>query len=213
MGPFDAALRRPRRPAGDCLHAARIRRGAGFSLYDLSDRVRMRGWQIASYPLPADRQDTVVQRILVRHGVSRDMAGLLADDLRRALEHFKTHPAAASATSAPASITDPDDRRRSSSSSRPATVRHAVLRARLRLSSRPRSIGFFSPGRPPVRSSSRSSSARSPSRSPACASQIPDLVGRSSLLSSPTPSGYASGPQFVEGLRQRRHSARRRSSS
>jgi len=65
---------------------------AGFSLYDLSDRVRMRGWQIASYPLPPDRHDTVVQRILVRHGVSRDMASLLVADIRRALDHFKTHP-------------------------------------------------------------------------------------------------------------------------
>ena len=66
--------------------------GCGFSLYDLSDRVRMRGWQIASYPLPANRHETVVQRILVRHGVSRDMVALLAADLRRALQHFKAHP-------------------------------------------------------------------------------------------------------------------------
>jgi len=64
-----------------------------FSLYDLSDRLRMRGWQIASYPLPANRQDTVVQRILIRHGVSRDMAALLADDIRRAVAHFGQHPA------------------------------------------------------------------------------------------------------------------------
>jgi glutamate decarboxylase len=66
--------------------------GAGFSLYDLSDRLRMRGWQIASYPLPADRQETVVQRILIRHGVSRDMASLLAEDIRRAVDHFRNHP-------------------------------------------------------------------------------------------------------------------------
>ena len=65
---------------------------AGFSLYDLSDRVRMRGWQIASYPLPPNRDDTVVQRILIRHGVSRDMAGLLAEDIRRAVEYLKAHP-------------------------------------------------------------------------------------------------------------------------
>jgi glutamate decarboxylase len=70
---------------------------AGFSLYDLSERVRMKGWQVASYPLPPDRDDTVVQRILVRHGVSRDMAGLLADDLRRALDYFKRHPVAGTA--------------------------------------------------------------------------------------------------------------------
>jgi glutamate decarboxylase len=65
---------------------------AGFSLYDLADRVRMRGWQIASYPLPPNRHDTVVQRILVRHGVSRDMASLLTADIRRALAYFKAHP-------------------------------------------------------------------------------------------------------------------------
>ena len=65
----------------------------GFSLYDLSDRVRMRGWQIASYPLPAGRQQTVVQRILVRHGVSRDMARLLVADLRRAIAYLQKHPA------------------------------------------------------------------------------------------------------------------------
>ena len=64
---------------------------AGFSLYDLSDRVRMRGWQIASYPLPAHRESTVVQRILIRHGVSRDMASLLADDLRRAMSYLQSH--------------------------------------------------------------------------------------------------------------------------
>jgi glutamate decarboxylase len=65
---------------------------SGFSLYDLSDRVRMRGWQIASYPLPANRRHTVVQRILVRHGVSRDMVTLLAADLRRAVQHLHQHP-------------------------------------------------------------------------------------------------------------------------
>jgi glutamate decarboxylase len=64
----------------------------GFSLYDLSDRVRMRGWQIASYPLPPGRQQTVVQRILVRHGVSRDMARLLIADLNRAIAHLQKHP-------------------------------------------------------------------------------------------------------------------------
>jgi glutamate decarboxylase len=69
---------------------------AGFSLYDLGDRLRMRGWLIASYPLPPDRQDTVVQRVLVRHGVSRDMVTLLADDLRRAVDYFRAHPAPAS---------------------------------------------------------------------------------------------------------------------
>lgn len=64
----------------------------GFTLYDLSERVRMHGWQIASYPLPPGRKDTVVQRILVRHGVSRDMASMLLEDIRRALDHLRKNP-------------------------------------------------------------------------------------------------------------------------
>jgi len=63
-----------------------------FTLYDLSERVRMRGWLIASYPLPANRQSTVIQRVLIRHGVSRDLAQLLLDDLKRALEHLQANP-------------------------------------------------------------------------------------------------------------------------
>jgi glutamate decarboxylase len=66
----------------------------GFSMYDLSERVRMRGWQIASYPLPANRQETVVQRILVRHGVTGDMASLLVDDIKRAIDHLHANPLA-----------------------------------------------------------------------------------------------------------------------
>jgi glutamate decarboxylase len=64
----------------------------GFTLYDLSERVRMTGWQIASYPLPAARNETVVQRILVRHGVTRDMACLLVADLKRAIAHLQANP-------------------------------------------------------------------------------------------------------------------------
>ena len=64
----------------------------GFTLYDLSDRVRIRGWQIASYPLPANRQATVVQRILVRHGVSRDLAALLLEEIKRSLAHLQANP-------------------------------------------------------------------------------------------------------------------------
>ncbi|WP_024952254.1 glutamate decarboxylase [Cobetia crustatorum] len=64
----------------------------GYTLYDLSERVRMRGWQIASYPLPSNRQEVVVQRILIRHGVSRDLAHLLLDDIKRGIEHLTQNP-------------------------------------------------------------------------------------------------------------------------
>ncbi|KRA01269.1 glutamate decarboxylase [Achromobacter sp. Root565] len=66
----------------------------GFNLYDLADRLRSRGWQVPAYSMPANRQDLVIQRILVRHGVSRDLAGMLLDDFRRSLDYFKAHPVA-----------------------------------------------------------------------------------------------------------------------
>ena len=64
----------------------------GYTLYDLADRLRSRGWQVPAYSLPANREDLVIQRILVRHGVSKDLCALLMDDLKRCLEYFRDHP-------------------------------------------------------------------------------------------------------------------------
>lgn len=64
----------------------------GFSLYDLADRLRARGWQVPAYTLPANCEDQAIQRILVRHGVSRDLASLLLDDIKSALDYFNNHP-------------------------------------------------------------------------------------------------------------------------
>ena len=64
-----------------------------FNLFDLSAMIRIRGWQIAAYSLPPNRQDLVIMRILVRHGVSRDLAHLLIGDLKRAIDHFEKNPA------------------------------------------------------------------------------------------------------------------------
>ena len=74
----------------------------GYTLYDIADRLRSRGWQVPAYSMPANREDLVIQRILVRHGVSIDLAELLLDDMRRALEHFGKHPVAEPLTRAEA---------------------------------------------------------------------------------------------------------------
>ena len=66
----------------------------GFNLFDLSDRIRMRGWQIAAYAMPANRQDLVIMRILVRHGVSRDLVDLLVTDLKSCMAYFDRNPVA-----------------------------------------------------------------------------------------------------------------------
>jgi glutamate decarboxylase len=70
----------------------------GFNLYDLSDRMRIRGWQIASYSLPVNCQDMVIQRVLIRHGFSRDMAELMIEDLKRSIDYFQKHPTTSSLT-------------------------------------------------------------------------------------------------------------------
>ena len=77
--------------------------GANFNLFSLADRLRVRGWQVPAYTLPAHCQDQTVQRILVRHGVSRDLADLLLDDIRQALAYFERHPDHAVLTPAEAS--------------------------------------------------------------------------------------------------------------
>jgi glutamate decarboxylase len=64
----------------------------GYTLYDIADRLRVRGWQVPAYPLTGSVSDVAVQRILVRQGVSRDLASILLDDLRNAVNHFSAHP-------------------------------------------------------------------------------------------------------------------------
>jgi len=66
----------------------------GYTLYDLADRLRSRGWQVPAYSMPAHREDLVIQRILVRHGVSLDLASLLVADMKRAIDFFEKHPVA-----------------------------------------------------------------------------------------------------------------------
>jgi glutamate decarboxylase len=64
--------------------AFRLRAGqaAGYTVFDLSERLRQRGWLVPAYTFPADLQDTAVIRIVVRNGFSMDLAGLLLADLR-----------------------------------------------------------------------------------------------------------------------------------
>lgn len=75
--------------------AWKLKKGAAtsnYSLYDIADKLRSRGWQVPAYSMPANREDLVVQRILVRHGVSLDLATLLIDDFKRTLDYFDKHP-------------------------------------------------------------------------------------------------------------------------
>ena len=63
-----------------------------WSLYDLSDRLRDRGWQVPTYKMPANRQDLILQRAVIRNGFTHDLAGMLVRDIKRHLEWFATQP-------------------------------------------------------------------------------------------------------------------------
>jgi len=53
-----------------------------YTVFDVSDRLRERGWLVPAYTFPANREDLSVLRIVVRAGMSREMADLLLRDLR-----------------------------------------------------------------------------------------------------------------------------------
>ena len=62
---------------------------AGYSVYDVSDALRKRGWQVPAYSLCANLEHMSVLRVVVRNGFSRDLADLLVDDLRREVSVLK----------------------------------------------------------------------------------------------------------------------------
>jgi glutamate decarboxylase len=55
----------------------------GYSVYDVSETLRGRGWIVPAYAMPPAIDDVHVLRVCVRNGFSRDLAELLVDDLRR----------------------------------------------------------------------------------------------------------------------------------
>ncbi|MGZ4418225.1 MAG: glutamate decarboxylase, partial [Gaiellaceae bacterium] len=59
-----------------------------YTVYDVSDHLRQRGWLVPAYAFPPDLEDVHVLRIVVRNGFSRDLARLLLDDLRRTTERL-----------------------------------------------------------------------------------------------------------------------------
>ncbi|MDX2400435.1 glutamate decarboxylase [Microbacterium algeriense] len=59
-----------------------------WNLYHLQDRLRMRGWLVPAYPMPADLEQITVQRIVVRNGLSMDLAAELLDAIAAEVEHL-----------------------------------------------------------------------------------------------------------------------------
>jgi len=62
---------------------------SAFNVFDVSRRLRERGWLIPAYTFPENRTDLSVLRIVVRNGFSRDLAALFVEDLTRLLPELQ----------------------------------------------------------------------------------------------------------------------------
>lgn len=60
-----------------------------WTLYDLSDRLLMKGWQVPSYPLPKNLDKQVIQRIVVRSDFGMNMAHDFIEDLTAAIKELE----------------------------------------------------------------------------------------------------------------------------
>ena len=70
-----------------------------FSVFDVSNALRERGWLVPAYTFPANRTDLAALRVVVKQGFSHDMGDMLIDDLVRQLPRLQkqSEPAVAGA--------------------------------------------------------------------------------------------------------------------
>lgn len=61
---------------------------ANFSVFDISDKMRERGWLIPAYTFPKNREDLAVLRLVIREGMSQDMAEMCIRDLKNTADFF-----------------------------------------------------------------------------------------------------------------------------
>jgi glutamate decarboxylase len=66
----------------------RLRGDPGFSVFDVSAALRQRGWIVPAYAMAPDAQHVQVLRVVVREGLSRDLARELVSDIDAALTHL-----------------------------------------------------------------------------------------------------------------------------
>jgi glutamate decarboxylase len=91
MGPFELLSDGTELP----VLAFRLRdpQAAGYTVFDLSERLRQRGWLVPAYTFPENLQDTAVLRLVVRNGFSADLAESLMSDLRTQVDALASLPA------------------------------------------------------------------------------------------------------------------------
>jgi glutamate decarboxylase len=61
-----------------------------YTVYDIAEKIRQHGWIVPAYTMAPNADHIEVLRVVVREGLSRDMAELLVGDLRRSVEDLDT---------------------------------------------------------------------------------------------------------------------------
>jgi glutamate decarboxylase len=63
-----------------------------FTVFDVYNAMRERGWQLPAYSFPKNREDLAALRVVVRRGFTHDLADLLVSDLKRQLPPLQRQP-------------------------------------------------------------------------------------------------------------------------
>ena len=63
----------------------------GYTVFDLSRKLRERGWIVPAYIMPPHAEDIAIIRIVVREHFSRDMADILYKDIVKACDYLARH--------------------------------------------------------------------------------------------------------------------------
>jgi glutamate decarboxylase len=82
LGPFELLTRGDELPVFAFTVAPEI---DNFTVFDVSNALRERGWLVPAYTFPKNRTDLAALRVVVKRGFSHDMADMLVSDLERQL--------------------------------------------------------------------------------------------------------------------------------
>jgi len=91
LGPFELLTR------GDALPVFAFKLTddiENYTVFDVSNALRARGWQLPAYTFPKNREDLAALRVVVRRGVTHDLADLLVSDIKRELALLDKQPSA-----------------------------------------------------------------------------------------------------------------------
>ena len=67
------------------------KRAKNFNEFDVSAKVRERGWVLSAYTMPPDAQEVRSLRIVVRPHLNRTVIDTLANDIIAACQHLEKH--------------------------------------------------------------------------------------------------------------------------